>query len=101
MKLPKRVETHNETCALYMGLFKRRDELKEYLRTKGIETKIHYPKPLHLQHAARENCKFNPRDMANSEHQARHLLTLPVHQFLGEYEINYIADQIFAFYEKN
>lgn len=101
LKLPRRVETHNETCALYMGLFTRRDKLKDYLRTKGIETKIHYPKPLHLQHAAQENCKFDPREMVNSEHQARHLLTLPVHQFLGKNEINYIADQIFSFYEEN
>ena len=36
-----------------MCLFKKRDELKKYLLKCGIETKIHYPKPLHLQEAAK------------------------------------------------
>ncbi len=99
LDLPRRVETHYETCALYMGLFTKRDELKEYLQKRGVETKIHYPKPLHLQQAARKNCKFDSNDMVNSEYQARHLLTIPIHQFLGKNAIKYIADQIFMFYE--
>ena len=99
IELPKRIEFHTETCALYMGLFKNRDRLKRYLENKGIETKIHYPKPLHKQQASKKGCRFDPTDMENADYQAAHLLTIPVHQFLGKKEIKYISDNIGIFYE--
>ena len=37
-----------------MARFERRNELKKYLNKNGIEAKIHYPVPLHLQEAAKD-----------------------------------------------
>ncbi len=99
--LPERIESYQETCALFMGLFNDRDRLKKFLYDKGIETKIHYPKPLHLQKASQFGCIFDKNDMKKSEYQAPRLLTLPVHQFLGEKEIKYISDNINMFYKNN
>ena len=53
VKIPKRPNYYKETFALYMCLFIKRNKLMKYLLKNGIETKIHYPKPLHLQQAAR------------------------------------------------
>ncbi len=100
VELPRRIDNHKETCALYLGLFKNRDQLRLFLEEKGIETKIHYPKPLHKQKAANKNCKFDKKDMVNSEYQANRLLTIPVHQFLSQREIKYISDTITMFYDK-
>ena len=36
-----------ETFAHYMGLFEKRDELKQHLISNNIEVKKHYPLPLH------------------------------------------------------
>ena len=51
--IPKRESDHIETFALYMARFKNRNRLKSYLIKNGVEVKIHYPIPLHLQKASK------------------------------------------------
>jgi dTDP-4-amino-4,6-dideoxygalactose transaminase len=97
--LPGRIQSHESTHALYMGLFEDRDSLQVHLENRGIETKIHYPVPLHQQEAAKRQCRFIASNMINSEKQAKQLLTLPVHQFLEECQLNYVVEQIKAFYD--
>ncbi|MDB2324245.1 DegT/DnrJ/EryC1/StrS family aminotransferase [Alphaproteobacteria bacterium] len=99
--LPKRQHGCVETFALYMGLFERRDELIEYLEAKGIEAKIHYPRALHQQKAAAKTCIFDEKALRNATYQSNHLVTLPVHQFLGENHMRYTADTIQSFYERS
>ena len=98
--LPKRIDGHLETFALYRGLFKNRDKLIKFLSSKNIECKIHYPIPLHLQKAS-QKLKYLKGSMPNAEYQANHLMTIPVHQFLNKKHMEYISKQIFLFYEKN
>ena len=97
--IPERVKNYTETYALYMCLFKKRDELKKYLLKCGIETKIHYPKPLHLQEAAK-NLGHSKGSFPLSEKQSRHLLTLPVHQYLSKNQLSFIIKKLRAFYNK-
>lgn len=70
-----------------------RDQLKERLKEKGIETAIHYPIPIHLQPAARA-LGYKYGDFPKAERQSNRILTLPIHQDLLESEIHYICDQI-------
>ena len=97
--IPERVKNYTETYALYMCLFKKRDELKKYLLKCGIETKIHYPKPLHLQEAAKK-LGHSKGSFPLSENQSRHLLTLPVHQYLSKNQLSFIIKKLRAFYNK-
>ena len=64
-----------------MARFKFRDKLKIYLEKKNIETKIHYPLPLHLQKPSIK-MGYKKGNFPNSELQSKELLTIPVHQFL-------------------
>ena len=96
--LPKRLSENQETFSLYMGLFEYRDELRVFLDRCGIETKIHYPIPLHLQKAAQNVCRFNIDSLGNSIAQSKKLLTLPVHQFISENQIEYMCEKISSFY---
>ena len=59
---------------------KKRNSLVNYLRKKGVDAKIHYPVPMHLQPAAR---KFNYKkgDFPNAEKIANSTISLPVHEF--------------------
>ena len=98
--IPARREGHVETFALYLGLFEQRDALKQYLIDKGIEVKVHYPLALHQQEAAKKNCKFDASALKNAEKQAGMLLTIPVHQFCSEQEMQYVVDMIKEFYAK-
>lgn len=95
--LPKREKFNLETYSLYMILCKNRDKLKKFLIKKGIEVKIHYPKPLHLQKAS-NIFNYKNGDFPVSEYQAKHLLTIPVHQFLNKNKILYTVKMIKEFY---
>src|SRR5262249_44089843 len=76
----------------------RRDELKAYLEREGIGTAIHYPRPIHLQPAARD-LGYKPGDFPVAEKQASRILTLPIHQFLSQSDIHYVADRVNGFYQ--
>ena len=95
--LPDRFDKFQETYALYMILCEKRDELKTYLESRGIETKIHYPKPLHLQKPGLK-LGYKKGDFPTAEKQSKKLLTLPVHQFLEKKQLVYMTNSIKKFY---
>ena len=99
VKIPKRPSYYKETFALYMCLFTKRNKLMKYLLKNGIETKIHYPKPLHLQQAAR-NLNYTKGMFPIAEMQSKKLLTLPVHQYLSKKQLVFLVKKIKKFYEK-
>ena len=80
-----------------MGLFEQRDDLLKYLIKNNIEAKIHYPKPLHLQKAAK-GLNLKVGSFPKAEMQANKLLTLPVHQYLNSKHMYYMVDKIKKFY---
>jgi aminotransferase EvaB len=99
VSIPARDPLNKETHALYMGLFRDRDRLKGYLDESGIEVKIHYPLPLHLQKAARVY-GYEKGSFKVAEQQAGELLTIPIHQFINDDQISYIAQKIKDFYKR-
>ena len=82
-----------------MACFKKRNQLSKYLIKNGVEVKVHYPIPLHLQQAAR-NLGYKRGNFPKAEKQAKELLTLPVHQYLNKSQINFIVKKIKNFYKK-
>jgi len=75
----------------------KRDEMILHLKAKSIDAKIHYPIPLHLQDAAR-SLGYSRGSFPMAESQAKNILTLPVHQFLGTDQLIYMVDCIKDFY---
>jgi dTDP-4-amino-4,6-dideoxygalactose transaminase len=75
----------------------RRDELQEFLRERGIGTAIHYKIPIHLQPAARA-LGHAPGSFPVAERQATRILSLPVHQFLTQADLAYVAASIREFF---
>ncbi len=74
-----------------------RDKLKEFLARRGIRTAIHYPVPIHLQPAA-ESLGYKKGQFPVTERQADRILTLPIHQFLSNDDIEYVAEMVNGFY---
>lgn len=74
-----------------------RDKLKEFLASRGIRTAIHYPVPIHLQPAA-ESLGYKRGQFPVTERQADRILTLPIHQFLSNDDIEYVAEMVNGFY---
>jgi len=72
---------------------KNRNKLKKYLMKKGIETSIHYPKPIHMQ-TAYKKLKIKPVNLVNTIQQSKKILTLPINQYLSQSDIRYICSTI-------
>lgn len=81
----------------YVIRVQRRDELQQYLATRGIETKIHYPRPIHLQ-PGYAHLGYSPGDFPETERQAQEIVSLPIHQYLSLEQIEFVAEQIGRFY---
>ena len=82
---------------LYQIIVKKRNTLIKYLQKKGIDAKIHYPKPMHLQVASRI-FGYKKGDFPKSEKISNSILSLPVHEFINEKDIHYIVNSIKEFY---
>ena len=97
IRIPERPIGYLETFSLYMILVKKRDELLNFLIDNGIEAKVHYPVPLHLQPAT-ERLGLRTRKLITAESQAESLLTLPIHQYLVKDQLTYMIKKIEEFY---
>ena len=75
----------------------RRDALKEYLNSKGVETLVHYPVPIHLQPAAKY-LDHKIGDFPVVEKLAREILSLPLYPGMPLEFQEIVADSILDFY---
>lgn len=76
-----------------------RDALMSYLQEKGIDTKIHYPTPLHLQPAAKD-LNYQAGDFPVAEALAVTMMSLPVYPELRDDEIDTIIHTVQTFYRE-
>jgi dTDP-4-amino-4,6-dideoxygalactose transaminase len=97
--IPPRRGDVSQVFHTYVIQVEQRDELIRFLDEKGVETKIHYPIPIHLQKAA-ASLGYKKGDFPQAEAQAERIITLPVNQFLIKEQIKYVAAMITLFYEK-
>ena len=77
----------------------RRDQLKNFLSDNGVDTKIHYPIPIHLQEAAKY-LGYQRGDFPVTEAQTGTILSLPVFPELTDLQVEYVADAVLRFYKK-
>jgi len=76
-----------------------RDELKKFLSEKEIDTKIHYPIPIHLQDAAKY-LGYRKGDFPVTEKQTGTILSLPVFPELSDDQVEYVAGTIIKFFKE-
>ena len=76
-----------------------RDELMKYLADKNIETKIHYPIPLHLQPVSK-NLKYKNNSLPNVERLSKRILSLPIYPELTNDQQDYVIKNIINFFNK-
>jgi aminotransferase EvaB len=100
IRIPKRRPGVKHVYHLYIVRAKKRDELLAYLNENGVEAKVHYPIPVHLQKAAKY-LGYKKGDFPVSEEDSRTIITLPAHQHLTNDEIDYAIEQVRSFYLKS
>ena len=78
----------------------KRNDLVEFLNSRGVETAVHYPIPIHLQKCY-ECLGHEYGSFPNAEALAAQIICLPISSFHTKEEILYVAEQIKRFYSRN
>lgn len=76
-----------------------RTKFMEFLKSKGIQTSIHYP-PIHLFSYYRKKFGFKEGMLPLTEFIGGREVTLPLHPLLKRKDVKYIANRIIEFCEK-
>ena len=97
--VPARKPNVRQVYHTYVIQVRDRERLIKFLDDKGIDVKVHYPIPIHLQPAA-AHLGYKPGSMPVTEAQTKTILTLPVHQDLTQTQLEYVVASIREFYKR-
>lgn len=95
--IPERNAKIKEVFHIYSFVAQNRDELWNFLRENGIDAKIHYPIPMHLQPAARY-LNYREGDFPVAERVASQTISLPVHEFVQKADLDFMILKVREFY---
>ena len=76
-----------------------RDDLQLFLAARGIDARIHYPQPIHLQPVA-ASLGYGAGDMPVAERIAGRMLSLPNHPYLTDADVGHVATSILQFLDQ-
>ncbi len=99
LKIPVFPQNYYSSYSLFTVRAKARNRLKKFLEEKGIITGIYYKKPLHLQPVYKK-LNFRNGDLPVTERLAKEVLSLPLHPYLKEEEVDYVISCIKEFYSR-
>jgi dTDP-4-amino-4,6-dideoxygalactose transaminase len=88
----------NHSYHLYVIHAEKRDELRAYLLTRGIETSCNYPRALPF-YPAYEYLRHAPEDFPVAYQNQSRILSLPIYPELTNKQISYVVEVIREFYE--
>ncbi len=78
---------------LYVVRVADRDAVQQALTAAGIQSGVHYPKPIHLQ-PAYAYLNHGPGSFPHAERAASEVLSLPMFAEIRESEVDYVVDQV-------
>jgi len=83
---------------LYQFYCEKRNQLNSFLRKNKIDSKIHYPKPLHLHEAAKK-FNYHKKQFTCAEDLAKKVISIPVHEFITKKQLDFMVSKIQKFYK--
>ena len=100
IKIPPRPKNFKIVYHLYVVFAKKRDKLLKYCLNKGIEAKIHYPKPMYLQESLK-NLKHKWGDFPITDEHTKKIITFPCDQHMSNKQLAYVVKTIKNFYKNS
>ncbi|MBJ6369294.1 DegT/DnrJ/EryC1/StrS family aminotransferase [Snuella sedimenti] len=94
IKIPSYKDFNQHVFHLFVIRSEKRNVLKDYLYSVGIESFIHYPVPVHKQLAYKEYKDFN---FPITEQIHNEVLSLPLNPMMKDVEITRVIDAVNAF----
>lgn len=95
--IPTRNSETKQVFHIYVIRAEKRNELQRFLMDKGVDAKIHYPVPMHLQPAAKEY-GYKEGDFPVAEATCKSVISLPVHEFITQEQREFVVEQVKQFY---
>lgn len=98
-------QIHPENRAVFHNFILRtaskteREKLMQFLAEQGIETKIHYPIPIHLMPSSR-SLGYQPGAFPEAEKQADTIVSLPIYPELTDEQVSKVIAGVQNFYQK-
>jgi len=74
--------------------------MEKYCLSKGIEAKVHYPKPMYLQESLKF-LKHKKGDFPVTDSHTKKIITFPCDQHLKKNQIKYVIKVVSNFYKNN
>jgi dTDP-4-amino-4,6-dideoxygalactose transaminase len=77
----------------------KRDELRAFLKEKGVGSEVYYPLPMHLQNCYRE-LGHQKGSFPLSERAAEEVMSLPIYPELTEPQQSFVVEMVADFYRR-
>lgn len=95
VEIPREKEGEWDIYYTYTIRASQRDELRAFLESRGIETKIHHPILMPEQPAYKDIAKG---EFKNAQRLVKEILSIPANEKLTREDVDYVADCIRRFY---
>ena len=96
---PSEMDSTKHVYHLYVVRCQHRDELQQWLASKGISTGLHYPIPIHMTDAYK-SLGYSRESFPITERYAEEILSLPMFPELRDEEVEFVSDAIREFYRR-
>lgn len=93
--VPERFYSSWAQYTLILDSKEQRTHLQKELKEQGIPTMVYYPKPMHLQ-GAFADLGYKKGDFPVAESLCERVLSLPMHPYLNEEDIRFVANAVKA-----
>jgi dTDP-4-amino-4,6-dideoxygalactose transaminase len=77
-----------------------RKKLMDYLKSRGIQSGIHYPVAVHQQQGYKEYVQFGLDKLKNTENAAERILSLPMHPWLSNADVHAVSTALQDYLEQ-
>jgi dTDP-4-amino-4,6-dideoxygalactose transaminase len=95
--LPAEPGGESHVYHLFVVRTDQRDELMDFLKSRGAKSSLHYPVPPHLQKLDRD-LGYGEGDFPVTEKLSGTILSLPVAPELEDFQVRYVCEQIRRFF---
>lgn len=98
VRTPKLEDNEHAVFHTYIIQTSKRDELMKFLSDNGVDTKVHYPIPIHKQKAWIDRYGDNI-SYPKTENQAKEILSLPVFPELTDEQVDYVIEMVTRYFK--
>lgn len=100
LKLPFVRENFDHVYHQFVVRHRLREDLRNFLKNRGIHTLIHYPVPIHLQPAYKGKVMVPDEGLEQTEQICQEILSLPIYPYITDEQVKRVCKTIILWWQK-